>query len=82
MKGTPKYLKLIAIVEEGYETVTGKVEYSGDPLEEKWSSENVLSIKLNDDFSLPEDLSELDLEIIREQFVDDVLELARKRSKQ
>jgi hypothetical protein len=44
----PKYLKLIAVVEEGYKTISGGLS------EKAWSKcDNVLSIKLEDDFSLP-----------------------------
>jgi hypothetical protein len=63
-----KYLKLLAIVEEDYESISGNLKVEGDI----WSCENVLSIKLNDDFSVIEPAP-------FDKFVDVVLKEAKGR---
>lgn len=62
-----KYLKLLAIVEEDYKPITGKILVEGDI----WACENVLSAKLNDDFSIMDD------ELPVDEFINSVLDLAR-----
>jgi len=64
-----KYLKLLAVVEEDYEPISGNLRVE-DGI---WSCENVLSIKLNDDFSVIEPTP-------FNEFVDLVLIEARERS--
>ena len=63
-----RYLKILAIVEEDYEAISGHLRVDGDI----WSCENVLSIKLKDDFRViePPPFNE---------FVDAVLAEARSR---
>lgn len=47
----PKYLKLLAVVEEDYKPVSGEITFEDD----NWSCGNVVTIKLDDDFQ-PEDV--------------------------
>jgi len=68
-----KYLKLLAVVEEDYEPITGEITQVGD----LYHCENVMSIKLGDDFIRPE-INNRQFSI--DAFIDSVLELARKRS--
>lgn len=63
-----KYLKILAIVEEDYEEVTGNLKVE-DGI---WSCENVLSIKLKDDFRVMEPPP-------FNEFVEAVLAEARRR---
>jgi hypothetical protein len=73
-----RYLKLLAVVEEDFRPIAGKIEFEN----EEWKCENVLSIKLNDDFMLPEDLEKDFLETVKEKFIETVLELSKKRSRE
>lgn len=63
-----RYLKLLAVVEEDYEPISGNLKVEGNI----WSCENVLSIKLKDDFRVinPPPFNE---------FVETVLAEARSR---
>lgn len=70
----PKYLKFLAIVEEDYKPITGKVRFINDT----WHCENVMTIKLKDDFVLNVESEELEARFL--EFVDDVLQMAREKS--
>lgn len=74
----PKYLKLLAVVEEDYKSISGQISESEDGV---WESNHLMSIKLNDDFSLssdPEDIEEF--KDFFNKFIDMILEDARKKS--
>lgn len=43
----PKYLKLIAVVEDNYVPISGKITTE----EGSWHSENVMTVKLDDNFA-------------------------------
>ena len=64
-----KYLKLLAVVEENYEPITGRIKEENGI----WYCENVMSIKLNDDFSVADHLP-VDV------FIDAVLKEAKERT--
>ena len=68
-----KYLKLLAVVEEDYEPITGKItEENG-----LWFCENVMSIKLRDDFTYPKTNDE---RFSVDTFINSVLDLARSKT--
>lgn len=70
----PKYLKLLAVVEEDYTPITGELI----PLDNNsWSCENVMSIKLTDGFTVIDD-SEFWSEAA--EFLRRVLAIAKERS--
>ena len=69
----PKYLKLLAVVEEDYEPVVGRItEENG-----LYHCENVMSIKLNENFDRPK-VSDKRFSV--DTFIDSVLDLAKERS--
>lgn len=72
-----KYLKLLAVVEEDYKMISGNL----DP---DWQCDNVLSIKLNDDFSLPDEKEdeEFSVEEGLNVFIYHVLEAVKTKSKE
>ncbi len=47
----PRYLKLLAVVEEDYKPISGEITFENG----SWRCENVVTIKLNNDFQ-PEDV--------------------------
>lgn len=68
-----KYLKLLAVVEEDYEPITGKItEENG-----LWFCENVMSIKLRDDFTRAKTNDE---RFSVDTFINSVLDLARSKT--
>ena len=71
----PKYLKLLAVVEENYKPISGMISIEdGDVV-----SDNVLTIKLNDDFSLNEESDE-EFSTLMSTFVGLALRDAKERS--
>jgi len=70
----PKYLKLLAIVEEDYKPITGKVRFIND----SWHCENVATIKLDDNFAPVTQEDDIKEELF--EFLGDVLALAREKS--
>jgi len=69
----PRYLKLLAIVEEGYKPITGRIAAEKDV----WDCENVMSIKLKNDFSV---INGSDFWDDLREFLESVLTLAAERS--
>ena len=69
----PKYLKLLAVVEEDYKPISGEITVENG----NWNCENVMCIKLKDDFAVIDDV-----EFWSEaaEFLELVLALAEERS--
>ena len=66
-----KYLKLLAIVESDYKPITGEITCKDD----NWVCENVLTIKLKEDFSVESPTLVSDLG----HFLESVLIIAEER---
>lgn len=69
----PRYLKLLAVVEEDYKPITGEITVENGI----WDCENVIGIKLTDDFTVIDD-AEFWPEVA--EFLERVLGLAEERS--
>ena len=70
-----KYLKLIAVVEDDYVPITGQI--TTEPGTNIWDSENVMAIRLKDNFAVIDDV-EFQEEL--GEFLERVLVLAEERS--
>ena len=73
-KAKPKFLKLLAIVEENYKPISGELKFE----ENSWHCENVITVKLNDDFTPTLPVEEVGAKF--GDFISAVLEEAKERS--
>lgn len=71
----PKFLKLLAVIEEDYKAISGDIEFADG----SWQCENVMTVKLTDNFD-PESIQ--DFKYTFDKFIDLIMAEARLKSKE